>query len=286
MKHSLFSVGIILVLAGSAVTLYSCGRPPDRVLPLGEQSVTGLLVPAELSAVRRGSHFLRQGEQECCYLESTTVNLQSYANRTVTVMGVFERNIEASDLPVLVVRSIVASSTDEPATRFRSMQFGFSFEIPSGWSEEHPSDSEVQFLLSGSLLPVLSVFSEDRSAVKTGVAIVVAGRPAVRTMNDATGEESVSLLRQEGAVTLLFTPRNHTQMDLLKSQWLTLLRSISFFADSSSSSFSSPSSVSSVQSGTGSVVFCGGPAGILCPTGFFCDISNLQENIGKCRRMK
>jgi hypothetical protein len=65
------------------------------------------------------------------------------------------------------------------------------------------------------------------------------------------------------------------------------LHSVVFSSDasSSSSSLSQGSSLSAAATGSGAGLPCGGTAGILCPGGFYCDITDVANNVGRCKKI-
>src|SRR3989339_839294 len=83
--------------------LVGCWKEPIQPLPLGQQTVSGLIKPASISVIRRGTHVLIQGGEEIAYLESATVDLGEFEGRTVDVSGTYEANTDPDALPVIVV---------------------------------------------------------------------------------------------------------------------------------------------------------------------------------------
>jgi len=269
-----------LTLAGTCILslllIGGCKGEELPPLPQGTQTITGILAPVEISIIRRGSHVLMQSGVPMSYVESPYVNLREHEGRQVKLIGVFEHNTDPRDLAVLVVKEIKALE-DGVYDRFFP-QFGVRFKTPSDWITK-VEDGQIHFM-SGDLstLPVVSVFEDENVEELKGVTITVGSVRALRSVDELSQTESVYIKRGEKYLVLLFTPRNHPDPMKLKQEWLTLLRSLQF--DEELKIPDVPTT------GTGSIsVYCGGPAGILCPQGYFCDVTDLQENIGVCKRV-
>jgi hypothetical protein len=173
---------------------------------------------------------------------------------------------------------------------------------------------------SGSTRPLLSVFREGEdkliSSAPTGENLIdtpvsVGGRSGVRWLNAQTGVERVQVdLRlyasdpKANVLTFLFTPSEEAlnlpdAWDAMKDD---VLHSVTFTGGSSSSSLSSDASRSSLPSslssdgtssqaegsssfGSAQGIPCGGEAGILCPAGFYCEITDVEANVGRCKTL-
>lgn len=265
-------------LVFSVLFLAGCGREPLPVLPEGVQTLSGVLLPAELSLVRRGTHVLMHEGKEQYFVESSLVVLRNYEQRMVTLRGVLEPNVEPKLLPVLVVDSVV--DVEETTRDWRIDPLSLTLSAPRDW-EKSTGSTEVQFTAVGSPDPVLTISKDPLPAeVPFGESLVIDGRPAVRIINEQTGTQAVYVLREDHMLTLLFTPRGRADAEQLREGWLLLLSSLSLDASSSSASSS--------QAGTGSTAAgtpCGGPAGVLCPPGYYCEVSDTVEDIGVCERL-
>lgn len=257
----------------STLFLVGCGEPELVPLPVGEQTVSGELFPAGLSLTRRGSHILKQDGLDVYFVESTMVNLRSFELKTVILKGVLERNTDPSDLPVLVVTEVESGGSEYQTWSYPTL--GLTFKAPPEWKARTTEDG-VQFSVEGSPKPVLTIFSEGEDLeLSTGFPVLISGERAVRRIDEETGAESITIEREEKFITLLFSSSDHPRAQELRQEWLSLLRSIEL---DSSPAITPPT-------GTGTIVPCGGVAGVLCSEGFFCDITNLEENIGMCKKM-
>jgi len=269
--HLKYSLTALLLT--STFCLVGCREQPPPPLPKGEQIVSGELFQTEISLVRRGSHVLKQDGLEVYYVESTRVNLRPFELKSVTLKGVLERNTDPLDLPVLVVEEVESSDSDSQTWSYPTL--GLTFKAPPDWKAQTTEDG-VQFSVEGSTKPVLTIYSEGEDLqLSTGFPVLISGERAVRRIDEETGSESITIERDGTFLTLLFSASDHQRVQELKQEWLSLLRSIEL---SSSPTVTPPS-------GTGAFVPCGGPAGVLCPEGYYCNVTNLEENIGMCKKL-
>jgi hypothetical protein len=290
-----------------ALALSGCFRKPVAQFPAGEQIVTGTVKPAELSLTRRGTHLLVQNGETTAYLESSVVNLRQYENKEVQMRGTYEANTDPTDMPVLVVQEVVGGLAS--TTRAWTIPaLGISLTTPKEWKGKIMGDTAA-FTGSGSETPILTVFREGEdkllasasSSSAAGVRIstfTMGIRHVVRSYNQETGNERVQIdLRPvetdatRDILTLLFTPTDEVQLDPEGWKALTdgIVRSVVFAGDASSSSLSSSASSQTVAPATGSGAGagspCGGDAGILCPLGYYCNITDLKANTGVCQKL-
>lgn len=292
-RYRFFFLGCTVLL------LAACGKTV-QVIPTGVQTVAGIVKPVELSLTRRGTHLLVQHGTSLYYLESSTVNMQSFEGRNVIIKGTVEQNTDPTDLPVLVVSEIKGAVTQIRSWKISGL--GLSVDVPVEWNGKFEGGT-AQFTGSGSADPLLTLFLEgdkrfDGASSQAGGDITVTSfalgmRRGVRLVN-AGGRERVEidlrpLVKDNAAdvLTLLFTPvSGQTDRDAWEGIKTDIINSIKFTSDVSSSS--APSSSGSIASqpisGSGAGMPCGGSAGILCPQGYYCGITDAKSNSGQCRR--
>ncbi|MDA1208501.1 MAG: hypothetical protein O2904_00520 [bacterium] len=266
-----------LLLCFLAVTLTSCQDPKIPIpLPEGEQTIQGILHPAELSIVRRGTHVLVIDGTEQYFVESAVVNLRGYELKLVTLRGFLEPNLDLDAYPLLVVNSVV----DVESTS-REWYVGFldlSITTPLSWTQSIASGTVHFFIKEFSNNPVLTLSQEAGTVLPVGTSIVVDGLPAVRITDERMGSQTITVRRDDKLLTILFSPREGMDIVKVKTDWIAVLQSIDLTESSRSSS---PSTSSGAVIGKP----CGGSAGILCAVGFFCQITDLKENIGMCMKL-
>lgn len=295
-RASLFGLTLALPLA-----FVMCGKQP-QVLPTGMQTLTGLVKPVEISLTRRGTHQLIVGGSPLYYLESSTVNLGKFEGREVELQGTVEANTDSSDMPVLVVSAVTGGPSVLNHT-WEIPSLGITLETPGEWKGKISGDT-AQFTGSGSNEPIFTVFLEGddrlKVSVETGSTVTKStlqiGRyTAERLLNTQTNSERIEIdLRpavadsKKDVLTLLFTPTEEAGID--PSEWdamkTDILHSLKFtFGSSSSSShsFGLSQSGSIIHTGSGAGMPCGGTAGVLCPQGFRCEITDATSNTGLCQ---
>lgn len=265
----------ITVLTASSL-LSGCGETVLPPLPSGEQTVTGILRAAELSAVRRGSFLITQDGINVYYAESSLVNLRAYEDKQVTLRGVLEHNTNPEDLAVLVVESIV--DVEETVQEHSLSGLRMSLEVPRSW-KMLKREGKFQFRTSEEDEdPIVVVWNEEGELLpEGGVPIVVDATRASRMIDELSGTQLISVKRDGVILMLRFSPGDRINADRLREEFLAILKSIEL----------TESVVEDAPSiGTGSLSTpCGGSAGILCPAGYFCDVQSFEDNVGKCRKI-
>ncbi len=260
----------------SCVFLSACS---SEVLPAildGEQTVVGVLEPAELSAVRRGSHIITQDGISVYYAESSLVNLRKYQDKRVTLRGNFEHNTDVHDLPVLVVDSIV--DVEETLQEHTLSALSMRITVPVHWGLTQ-SEGTASFAIEGEEGPELLVISqmEGDTLPDGGVPIVVDATRATRFIDELSSSQIVHVKRENTILTLQFTPGTRLSAQRLQEDFIQALTSVELL---------SGNTTSTPTFGTGTLSTpCGGTAGILCPENYFCDIQDFEQNIGRCRKL-
>lgn len=281
--RSTFFVCITLALLTSCTR----GSPPVPV-KTGPASATGTLIPAEVSLTRRGSHALVVSGKTQFFLESKNENLQEFEGQTVFVSGNLEPNFRPEDLPVLVVERLRASRGQEPLHDWDVPALNLRIRAPETWGATIEK-GVVSFMLPGEESPLLIVSLTSSGSLPTGTPIFVAGRRGVRTTPEKGTVQDVYFSDKDVSVRFHFdaslqrSVQRVEEGQILLTQFENLLASASFLSDRSSSSSPTPS-LTGTGAATGGTP-CGGSAGVLCPTGFFCDITDTVENIGRCRQL-
>ncbi len=284
-------LSVIVVLALSVVALQSCSKERPT-LPTGVQTVTGTIEEVPLSLTRRGTHVLKVDGQVICYLESTKVNLRQHAGERATLKGVLEYNTHEEDLPVLVV-SELESKSGGTMTRWTFGKTGISFEVPVAWKSRGEGEF-VTFTSEGSYDPLLSVFLEDLASpfsVSDPARAFTVGKLKAIWVSENDGSEKIMIDRGTGpditpskrVMVVVFHPTEEGNMDDQEQLFRSIKNSFRT-GNVSSSSKSSRGAVSSTGKnvpGTGQP--CGGVAGVLCPAGLYCEITDTESNTGKCK---
>lgn len=240
--------------------------------------MTGTLLPAEIQALRRGTHLLTVDGQRLCFVESTTINLRSFEGKKVVIRGVFELNTDPALLPVLVTQDVTAVEQDLQSLSLPA--FGLTGNMPRSWIEATQKDSTV-LLLEGTASPLVTIALKKQAPLPpNGVPFLISGHHAVRQTATGTFGEVTSVERDDDLIVIVFSPpQEEKDLALLRAQWGAFLTSLSFGSVSSSGAQQSSAGASQASFGQP----CGGTAGILCPAGQYCAITDMTENVGRCR---
>lgn len=263
----------LVVLA--LLPLAGCWSDADELppLPAGVQVLTGTLLRAELSLLRRGTHVLHIDGADMYFVESAHVPLPRYENKTVVLEGLLSHNADPGSLPVLDVQSLVRV-VDEDMRQWPLRTPGVTVSLPDSW--EGVLSPERAFFhpaaQSGAVITI-AVQRDPPADTGQGMPVVVGSKRALR-IDVHDGSQIVFLEHRDAWLVFRFSPQ-HSRDDGVSAAWTAMLRSVQFHA--SDVPLPPPGS-----DGTPPGTPCGGPAGILCPEGYFCEIYDLRDNIGTC----
>lgn len=272
----------VLAFCGYLVWEFS-GPSRPRPLPQGPQTLTGTLVPAELSLTRRGTHVLSIDGRNVAYVESKTVNLRQYELTEVGVTGTYHHNTNPSDMPVLVATS--ARAVEVPARTADLPSVGLTLKVPHEWNLQ-TFDDGVAFSLTGASTPLLRVMRSSLTRLPQGTPMFIGGYDAVRI----EGEDGAQTVHLEGGrtiVTFTWTPGgNETYApafaQLLRTAVVRGSVSSQRTATGSQAASRAPGSAGSAGAAASAVPKpCGGPAGVLCPAGTYCAVDS-PDGVGSC----
>lgn len=256
-------------------SLGACSKKPVVTLPTGPQTLTGSLSSVELSLSRRGTHILRKAGKDLYYVESSVVNLRSFEGMDVTIKGTVELNTDTAFLPVLVATSVAL--IEEPSHPWTIPALHLTFSAPLTWNGD-VFDDGITFSQTGSAITLLKLHHSSLADLPTGTPLIVGGERAVLT-NTGSGQV---IYVQNGSDVLAIELDKSLQDPASKApvqSVLHLLKTIVFLNNKPTGSGSMTSSNASAATGTP----CGGPAGILCPTGSYCAVTDTAQGIGVCR---
>lgn len=268
----------LTVLGGflTLIALASCRPVPLTTLPEGLQEVTGVLRPIPLALKSRGTHVVVVNGKETYTAESTTVSLSGHDGEEVTLKGTLSFNIDPRDLPVLTVTEIVSKAfVREVITRVLKLRL----EVPGDWqsTEGAGSGAVLRLTASGSATPVLAVLRSSLKVLPSGSPVIVDGQRGVRVLPDSgASDQIVYIQRSAEVIQFVFTPGGAIDPLSAPALFQRILKSVRF------TGLPSRSSAGAGSGGTLTGPPCGGAAGILCPSGSYCAITDTKENIGTC----
>lgn len=278
MSHHYFSRILPFAICSLAVALSACQRTPTTTYIYGPLTATGTIIRADVSLVRRGTHTLTINGRKMYFLESKTVDLRSFEGQTVAIGGSLEPNATIDDLPVLVVSTAERVIGKGDLHTWEIPILGIRLSIPINWAG-NISNGQASFALSGESQPIMTIEEMSGAVLPEGTPLYIQNRKSME-IRSATLAEDVLILDGDHILRLHFDPaglekvRTLEEGEVLAGQFQAILASIQFLDDQSNII---------LPTGSGSNAPCGGPAGILCPTGSYCDISDPVNQVGQCK---
>jgi hypothetical protein len=264
--------------------LVSCTNEAEQEIPEGVQTLTGTLVPISLSIKLRGTHALTQGGKQIYLVESAKTDLRDFEGVGVVVTGIIERNLDPKALPVLVASGVTLIDRSMKPVSVEALKL--TLDVPHEWNDEQFDDG-VQFTESGSNQIMLKIHTSTLTQLPVGMILQVANRKAVRTV--ISGTHAVYVQNGRDILSFSYTPIEDSNEKVVEADFLRILRSVRFSGQAASSRMSGGSAQSmqtssSVSASVGAP--CGGAAGILCPSGQYCEITDPTIDSGRCASLK
>ncbi len=268
----------------SCILLASCKgggeTPPDMSKLLGPYTATGTVSATGASLYRRGTHLLLMSGRPRFYLESKTLNLNEYQDDLVVVQGELTVNTYAKFLPVLQVASIrkIDAPKEEETQEYTVAALSLSLKAPSMW-KSILAGGKLSFAHPKEEKPFVTIEKSTVTDLPEGVPLRIDGRNGIRVVEEGTGAHRVFVqLSNEETILFTFAPQGQESMQL-RDVFYTMLQSVRFTMANSSSSAGSTEVIQ------GSRQPCGGSAGVLCPSGEYCDVREIDTGIGICRSL-
>ncbi len=271
----------VCIAAACVVVLSACfadGRGGDAggtpTHTFGSLRTEGVLTSTGVSLLRRGTHVLHRDGAAFAYLESPRVSLHDFVGKEVLVEGELEPNTRPVFLPVLVVSGVTLLDGADTRTEHALPSLSLTLSLPSAW-QSTVSQGALTAVRPGEDEAILTVSPVLLEAEPRGIPVRVGGRSAVR-VDAPNGMQRDVYVR--GSPWILFSfrvPADDLNPEESFAAFSSILASVRFVEDSDSSP-------SSPVSGSGAGALCGGPAGLLCSSGFYCRITDAQENTGTC----
>ncbi len=273
MKSSLIRTGIVASIS-LCFFLTACGKTPVVELPTGLQTLSGSLSAVELSLTRRGTHILRQHGDDLYYVESSTVNLREFEGMDVLLKGMLQKNTEDTDLPVLVADNI--RLIEEPSHVWTVNVLSMKLSAPLTWNASLFSDG-IRFTATGSPISLVKLVRSSLEQLPSGTPLVVGGKQAVRL--DTASGQVIYVQNAKDIIAISIDSSLSGAKGKQPAQSVVRLLTSIVFTNAPSGSGSYASQSGSAPSGG---MACGGVAGILCPSGSFCNITDKASGIGVC----
>lgn len=269
---------IVTGISLAAVTMSGCKKDVPTY-NFGPTSATGTLIRADVSLIRRGSHTLVVESKKKYYVESRSQNLRDFEGRIVFITGTLEPNTDENELPVLVAEHVKGPTANEDLKRFEVPALNIRLGVPESWKGTI-ANGAASFALQGEGEPLMTIKNMSGTSLPAGSTLFIKNRRTSR-IDTVGGATDLFILDQNTIVQIHFdaaTQKNiptKEEADILAAQFERVLSTISFINDRD---------VITPTTGTGSGNVCGGPAGLVCGTGYFCNITDFENRIGTCRK--
>lgn len=304
----------VLFLVLGLLVVTGC-RTADVALPEGVQTVSGYLQSVPFSLKRRGTHALYTGSggSLIVYAESSAVSLRLLEGQDVELEGTLEKNNDPNAAPVFIVGKVLAGNAEQMRP-WTIPALNLTVSLPRSWKGTIKGGS-ASFTASGFTVPVLTITTKKAPVGQSpqplygplamsspaGEVLIVGLRKAVAEVDAPNSAWTVRVAPpgQGGSETIfVFALQSGLAVESQVLLYRNALKTVVFTAASgaTSSRSSSPPVVRSSASTAGSVTsgqtgssraqgegsVCGGVAGILCPKGFICTITDPVSESGVC----
>lgn len=270
------STGLLALL----ILFPSCTRQDD--LPTGVQTLTGTLTPVPLSLSRRGTHTLSVEGEDVYLVESAKVDLRDFEGIDIVVTGLVEPNIDPDALPVLVASGVkltdlIMRTWDIPALKL-------TLQAPEQWHGT-ATDTGMTFSQTGSNNVFLEITAESGAVIPDSPTSVNVGGMRGVEYGDA-GYDTV-YVRAGGTVYIFaLAPEVNGVLYVERPVFLRVLQSVRFGRSASSARSSAAPAAGTGSASVSAGAPCGGPAGVLCPSGQYCEVTDPTDGVGRCRSLK
>ncbi len=261
-------------------TFSACTKDAGVSVVYGPASATGTLIPAENSLIRRGSHILVMDGQNKYFVESRSQNMTEFEGQTVFVQGTLEANTSKTDLPVIMATSVKRSHGDEDLHRFEIPVLNIRLGVPKTWAGSIKNNVAL-FMLPGETNPLLTIRLLSGSALPPGGSSIFLRNRRGTRLDGQGNSTDVYILEKDTIIKLHFDPAMQEQLKsekdgaVVAAQFEHALSTISFLTDKA---------VITQATGSGAGMPCGGGAGVLCSSGYFCNITDITNQIGQCKQ--
>lgn len=241
----------------------------DITIQYGARSEEGVLTGTGISLIRKGTHVFELADGSQFYVQSNSIELDAYSGQRVRITGRVEPNVSTAYFPLFVVDTLEPLEQKETLEEWSVPALGLTLSAPKSWHAT-VTNGVLLFDLPPSSSPLLIV-KKFTDAIPNGDSVRVGAKSGTKVVTEKG--QDVYVRGISGSILLQFTPPI-TETGTLALQFNDLLKTVRFTVNYTSS----------VRTGTGGVLNCGGSAGVLCPAGSYCDIQDPVTSSGICRK--
>lgn len=242
-------------------------------LPANERNIAlrGVITPVPLDLINSTTHHFTDVDGMVYKAKSNIIFLREYEALSATIIG--DIQYQAHSAPILTITSV----QEVHEKRIKEIQIptlGINLSIPSLW--QLTSKNGVLTIAMQQSGATVTLANTTLTVVPTGTS-VSQSLPAVRVSTEF-GDSLYYLASPVGIISL----RPSAIVTLAQMQ--ELLQIITLLPSSSSVSSAAISQSGSLLPSIGPV--CGGSAGLLCPTHYYCNVTDTVTSIGRCALIK
>ena len=264
----------------SPLLLIGCGvqnTPQDSSETASKAvSVNGIIEKKPLNIFEDGTHYLVEQNGKKTLLKSSLLDLSDFEDRSVTITG---EQKEGGDSPIHVFQvDVERAPLDDRPARYTEGDFLFSAEFPASWSRTL-KNGVLGFAPQNSN-PVITISREEnspeiRKKLSAGQSISVGKKSATKWEDGEQLDIFIPESRKNMLLQFHFSPQRDP--DLEKLVFFEMLSGLEWLQAEEITENSQREEVLE------EVIFCGGIAKKLCPTGFRCDLESFEPGaVGVC----
>lgn len=257
----------------SPLLLIGCGvqnTPQDSFeTPSRAVSVNGIIEKKPLNIFEDGTHYLVEQNGKKTLLKSSFLDLSDFEDRSVTITG---EQKEREDSPIHVFQiDVERAPLDDRPARYTEGDFLFSAEFPASWSRTL-KNGVLGFAPQNSN-PVITISREEnspeiRKKLSAGQSISVGKKSATKWEDGEQLDVFIPESKKNMLLQFHFSPQRDP--DLEKLVFFEMLSGLEWLQAEEITKSPQEKEV------LGEVIFCGGVAKKLCPTGFRCDLESFE----------
>lgn len=271
-----FFAAILLVLSGTLLSACSLtNQTPETPKETVKKAIIteGKVIKKEITIYENGTHFFETEKGEKYLLKSFILDLSPFEDKNVRITGEVEI---VPDMPLLTAFAIeeIKNMEEDRTSLFSEADFSFAVELPGTWKRNVLEDA-LQYAPQNAE-PVITIKKVKLGTtagalllkeIKEGTPVSVGGESAIRITGK---DDQIHIVINQEAELLVFSfvpGENPTEEKGVYYEMLTGLQWITEEDLEEDEPL--------LQQET---IYCGGVAKKLCPSGFRCELKNLEKD--------
>lgn len=282
-KSWLLSAAFLLLFSGCI------GSEPENTTDVPEKNIAvseeGVVTEKEITIFEDGTHFFTAVTGEKYLLKSSLIDLSRYEDENVHIIGERPETFPEGEMPVITVFSVetIMEDSNMRESLFTESDHFFAASFPGNWQRSITPDGILQYGLekkkASITVRIIDTESEEAEALIESMAewsqVNVGGKPG--SQNTKSGGDIlivVPLPEQESLAVFEFSSRQNQNLE--KVTFYKMLTGLEWIESQE------PSEEDEALLDK-DIVYCGGIAKKLCPSGYRCELRSFEENaVGVC----